>query len=142
MSRVYIPKGLRDLVARTARHRCGYCLTQEAVVGTPMVIDHIIPESLGGPTEEANLWLACLLCNAHKSDRITALDANTGETLRLFNPRQQTWVEHFEWTPEGDRIVGRTPIGRATVIALQLNRPSLVRARRAWVSVGWHPPGA
>lgn len=66
MSRDYIPRGLRDLVARTARHRCGYCLTQEAVVGTPMVIDHIVPESLSGPTEEANLWLACPLCNAHK----------------------------------------------------------------------------
>jgi 5-methylcytosine-specific restriction endonuclease McrA len=61
MSRDYIPRGLRDLVARTARHRCGYCLTQEAVVGTPMVIDHIVPQSLGGPTEEANLWLACPL---------------------------------------------------------------------------------
>jgi hypothetical protein len=105
-----------------------------------MVIDHIVPESLGGPTEEMNLWLACPLCNAHKGDRITALDANTGEIVRLFNPRQQAWVDHFAWTSEGDRIVGRTPIGRATVIALQLNRPSLVRARGAWVSVGWHPP--
>jgi hypothetical protein len=142
MSRDYIPKGLRDIVARTARYRCGYCLTQEAVVGTPMVIDHIEPESLGGPTEEANLWLACPLCNAHKGDRIIALDADTGETVRLFNPRQQAWVEHFAWTPEGDQILGRTPIGRATVIALQLNRPSLVKARRAWVSVGWHPPEA
>lgn len=140
MSRDYVPRGLRDLVARTARHRCGYCLTREAVVGTPMVIDHIVPESLGGPTEEANLWLACPLCNSHKGDRITVLDVNTGEIVRLFNPRQQTWVEHFAWTSEGDRIVGRTPIGRATVIALQLNRPSLVRARKAWVSVGWHPP--
>ena len=140
MSKGYIPRGLRELVARTACHRCGYCLSQEAVVGTPMVIDHIVPESLGGPTEEVNLWLACPLCNAHKGDRITALDANTGEIVRLFNPRQQVWVDHFEWTSEGDRIVGRTPIGRATVIALQLNRPSLVRARRAWVSVGWHPP--
>jgi hypothetical protein len=142
MSSDYIPRGLRDLVARTARHRCGYCLTQEAVVGTPMMIDHIVPESLGGPTEEANLWLACPLCNAHKGARITVLDPNTGEIVRLFNPRQQKWVEHFAWTSEGDRIMGRTPIGRATVIALRLNRPSLVGARRAWVSVGWHPPEA
>jgi len=132
MSRDYIPRRLRDLVAQTARYRCGYCLTQEAVVGTPMVIDHIIPESLGGPTEEANLWLACPLCNAHKGDRMTALDVNTGEIVRLFNPRQQSWGEHFVWTLEGERMVGRTPIGHATVIALQLNRPSLVRARSAW----------
>lgn len=77
-----------------------------------------------------------MLTNAHKGDRITVLDANTGKIVRLFNLRQQTWVEHFEWTLEGDRIVGRTSIGRATVIALQLNRPSLVRARRAWSASG------
>ena len=59
MSRTYISKALRQQVASHARHRCGYCLTSEAVVGTPMEIDHIIPQSLGGLTEEDNLWLAC-----------------------------------------------------------------------------------
>ena len=49
--------------------------------------------------------------------------------------------EHFAWSDAGDRIVGLTPTGRATVVALQLNRPILVHARRAWTSVGWHPPG-
>ncbi len=33
-----------------------------------------------------------------------------------------------------------TPVGRATIAALNLNRPSLVKARQAWVAVGWHPP--
>jgi len=61
----YIPKALRAKVAAQARHRCGYCLTSEAIVGTPMEIDHIIPQSLGGLTEEDNLWLACSLCNDH-----------------------------------------------------------------------------
>jgi hypothetical protein len=28
----------------------------------------------------------------------------------------------------------------ATVALLDLNRPALVRARQAWVTVGWHPP--
>ena len=141
MSKTYIPKALRELVAQQARYRCGYCLSQEAVVGTPMEFDHIIPESLGGLTEEANLWLACSLCNDHKGDRIAALDPESGEVVRLFDPRRQVWPEHFAWTAEGDRINGLTPIGRATVAALNLNRPSLVKARQAWVSVGWHPPG-
>ncbi|WP_437682171.1 HNH endonuclease [Sorangium sp. So ce131] len=140
MSRTYIPKALRELIAQQARRRCGYCLTQEAVVGLPMEIDHIVPESLGGRTEEENLWLACSLCNSHKSDRLAALDPETGEVTRLFNPRRQTWAEHFAWAAEGERILGLTPAGRATVIALHLNRPSLVLSRRAWVSVGWHPP--
>lgn len=34
----------------------------------PMEIDHIIPEALGGLTEEDNLWLACPLCNEHKKE--------------------------------------------------------------------------
>jgi hypothetical protein len=140
MSRSYISKALRDVVAQQARYRCGYCLTQEAVVGTPMEVDHIIPESLGGLTEETNLWLACSLCNNHKGDRIAALDPETGEVVRLFDPRRQVWREHFTWSMEGDRMIGRTPTGRATIIALNVNRPSLVRARQAWVSVGWHPP--
>jgi 5-methylcytosine-specific restriction endonuclease McrA len=140
MSRSYIPRTLRERVAAQARHRCGYCLTSEAIVGTPMEIDHIIPESIGGQTEENNLWLACSLCNDHKSDRIAALDPSTGEIVRLFDPRHQVWNEHFAWTAEGDRIVGLTPIGRATVVALNLNRPSLVKARQAWCVVGWHPP--
>jgi HNH endonuclease len=140
MSEAYIPSALRQRVAAQARHRCGYCLTSEAIVGTPMEIDHIIPQSLGGPTEEENLWLACSLCNDHKSDRIAALDPLTGTIVRLFDPRHQVWREHFAWTAEGDRLVGVTPTGRATIAALHLNRPSLVKARQAWVSVGWHPP--
>lgn len=105
-----------------------------------MEVDHLIPQSLGGPTEEDNLWLACSLCNDYKGDRIAALDIETGDVVRLFDPRHQVWGEHFAWSQEGDRVVGLTPTGRATVAALNLNRPVLVRARQAWVSVGWHPP--
>jgi HNH endonuclease len=140
MSDAYIPKALRERVAAQAHHRCGYRLTSEAIVGTPMEIDHLIPQSLGGLTEEDNLWLACSLCNDHKGDRIAALDLLTDEIVRLFDPRHQVWQEHFAWTADGHRINGLTPIGRASVVALSLNRPSLVKARQAWVAVGWHPP--
>lgn len=140
MSKTYISKNLRARVSQQARYRCGYCLTSEAIVGIPMEIDHIIPESLGGSTREDNLWLACSLCNEHKGCRIAALDPQTGEMVRLFNPRYQVWLEHFSWSVSGDRIIGQTATGRATVVTLQLNRPSLVKARQAWVAVGWHPP--
>ena len=82
----------------------------------------------------------CSFCNDHKADRIAAPDPVTGETVRLFNPRQQSWNVHFRWTELGERIVGLTPDGRATVVALHLNRPSLVNARQLWSAVGWHPP--
>jgi len=66
-----------------------------------MEIDHIIPLSLGGPTEEENLWLACSLCNDHKIERIAGIDPETGEIVRLFNPRFQEWHAHFTWSPDG-----------------------------------------
>ena len=140
MSQTHVSKALRRRISEQARHRCGYCLTDERIVGAPMEIDHIIPESLGGLTEEDNLWLACPLCNNHKGDRIAALDPETGEIVRLFNPRFQSWYEHFAWNESSDRIIGLTPIGRGTVIALNLNRPSLVHARQLWIIAGWHPP--
>ena len=136
----YVPRALRERVAAQAKHRCGYCLTAAAIVGTPMEIDHIVPRSLGGLTEEDNLWLACSLCNEHKGNRIVVLDVLTDQIVPLFNPRRQSWNEHFAWTAEGDRIVGLTAIGRATVVALNLNRLVLVQARQAWVAAGWHPP--
>jgi hypothetical protein len=71
---------------------------------------------------------------------IAFTDFVTGDLVRLFNPRHQVWDEHFAWSATGDEILGKTSTGRATVTALHLNRPSLVVARRIWVSVGWHPP--
>ena len=90
-----------------------------------MELDHLIPEALGGLTEEVNLWLACSLCNDSKGCRIAAEDPSTGEVVRLFNPRHQDWHEHFSWSEGGSTITGRTPTGRAAVVALRLNRPTL-----------------
>lgn len=140
MSRSYIGRALREQVTSEARHRCGYCLTSARIIGTPMEIDHIIPESLGGPTARENLWLACSMCNDHKGNRIAASDPHTGEVVRLFNPRQQVWLDHFGWNTDGALIIGKTPTGRATIAAVRLNRAELVEARRGWVIAGWHPP--
>jgi len=60
--------------------------------------------------------------------------------VRLFNPRHQVWLEHFQWTDAGDRIIDLTPTGRATVAALNLNRVSLMKARKLWIAFGWHSP--
>jgi hypothetical protein len=37
-------------------------------------------------------------------------------------------------------VVGLTPIGRTTVIALRLNNELLVEARVLWITWEWHPP--
>ena len=80
-------------------------------------------------------------CNRHKSDKIEAVDPETGASHLLFNPRTQTWKEHFRWSGNGIYVIGLTPIGRATVIALHLSDdPRALKVRRRWVSAGWHPP--
>lgn len=104
-------------------------------------IEHIIPTAKGGGDEESNLWLACPICNRHKSDKISAIDPETGEEVLLYNPRTQDWNEHFQWSEDGLRVVGLTPIGRGTVIALQLDSdPDAIVTRSYWVEAGWHPP--
>jgi hypothetical protein len=140
MTRPYVSSDLRHQVAQDAGHLCGYCLSDEALIGISLSIDHIIPVAAGGPTTRENLWLACRPCNEFKSDQTHAKDPETGKAAPLFNPRTQDWHTHFAWNDDKTHIVGLTPIGRATVAALQLNRSLLVKARRRWVRVGWHPP--
>lgn len=55
MSKAYISPTLCEKVAHTARYRCGYCQTPAALIGMPLEIEHIIPEALGGPSQEENL---------------------------------------------------------------------------------------
>jgi hypothetical protein len=55
--------------------------------------------------------------------------------VRLFNPRAEKWNEHFRWSRDGTRLEGRTPQGRATVVALDVNNDLVRRARRLWLKV-------
>ena len=140
MSGVYVSKVLCRKVATQARHRCGFCLSAEELTGIPCDVDHIIPVSEGGQTVEENLWLVCSPCNHRKSDRTLVNDPLTRKVVRLFNPRNDDWTDHFVWAADGLLLVGTTAIGRATVAALQLNRERLMNARRRWIQGGWHPP--
>jgi hypothetical protein len=141
MSPVRVGRRLRAQVLEDAGGRCGYCQSSEEITGAPLEIEHMMPQALGGPTRRDNLWAACRQCNVLKSDRMESADPETGVMVPLFNPRQQVWAVHFAWIEQGVRIAGQTPTGRATVAALELNRPLLVRARRRWITAGWHPPG-
>lgn len=140
MSSQYISTALRQRVAETARFRCGYCLTSQRVIGPLLEIEHIVPEAKGGGSEEDNLFLACPRCNNHKTDRLEAIDPESLVTVPLFNPRMESWEEHFEWIEGGTVICGKTPKGRATVAVLKMNHPTVVAARHLWVMAGWHPP--
>lgn len=140
MSQSRIPESLRQQIARRSPRRCSYCLNQQDVSGISLTVDHIIPESLGGATTLDNLCFCCWDCNLLKWNQVAATDPQTKQVVRLFHPNQHKWAEHFRWSQDATRIMGKTSIGRATVIALKLNRIVLIEARRRWAEAGWHPP--
>jgi hypothetical protein len=140
VSKAYISASLRRQLKIDAGGRCGYCRSAEELTGQNLVVDHLIPEVLGGTAVRENLWMACDECNEFKANRTHANDPVTSEQTPLFNPRTQIWAEHFAWSADGDYIIGITLIGRTTVHALRLNRELLVSARRYWVLFGLHPP--
>jgi hypothetical protein len=62
----------------------------------------------------------------------------SSELVPLFNPRTDTWTEHFEW--RGSSIVGTTKTGRATIDLLQINLPERIEHRRLLIEAGVFPP--
>ncbi len=133
-----IPSSLRQLVIQRAGNRCEYCgISQVGQVAT-FHIDHIVPSSAGGATIADNLALACVSCSLRKGARQKIEDPLTGQEASVFHPRQQQWKEHFSW--DDVQVVGLTAIGRATVSALDLNRPTMVAIRAEEKLLGRHPP--
>lgn len=127
----------RQVEARAAG-RCEYCRMHQSLQGGTFHVEHIVPQSRGGHTWLDNLAWACPSCNLHKANRVAAVDPDTRNQVPLFHPRVDHWHEHFGWY--GYRVVGRTPIGRATVAALSLNHPRRIQIRQAEELFGLFPP--
>src|SRR2546421_3640071 len=125
---------LQDFVPRPAGFRCEYCMLPEALVSTPFQFDHIIAQSHGGETTADNLAFACFHCNNFKGPNLAGVDVQSGEVVRLFHPRRDAREEHFAW--EGERLIGRSSIGRATIEALRLNHAHRVSLRRSLLREG------
>jgi hypothetical protein len=75
-----------------------------------------------------------------KYDRIDAYDPLSGELVPLYHPRQQLWSNHFVWSTDFTEIIGISPVGRATIDRLCLNRSGVVNFRRVLRSMNLHPP--
>lgn len=129
-----VPKALADAVRERAGNRCEYCRMPQEFERAPFQAEHIIAEQHRGPTELANLALACLRCNKHKGPNIAGIDPATGKKVFLFDPRRQQWSRHFRWG--GPCLVGRTQVGRATIETLAINHPYAVEARRSLMEEG------
>jgi HNH endonuclease len=103
----------------------------------PFEIDHIIAVKHQGKTVLSNLALACLNDNGHKGPNIAGIDPVTHRLTRLFNPRRHQWHYHFRY--DGPVLVGRTAIGRTTVVVLCMNDPVMVALRQELMDQGLFP---
>src|SRR5208282_5243773 len=110
----------REFVRQRASHRCEYCrLPETAVPFFAFHVEHVRASQHRGGDEAENLALACPYCNRFKGPNLSAIDPETGTLVPVFNPRTQSWQEHFALM--GGEIVGRTPVGRATAGLLNMN---------------------
>lgn len=64
MTKERIPLNLRKRVIERDGYRCVYC--DEDLSGAEIHMDHVIPESAGGPTTYDNLQVTCRKCNLAK----------------------------------------------------------------------------
>ena len=135
-----IAEATRRRVRERAGNRCEYCQSYQDYVLGRLQIDHIQPVAKGGSDDDANLCLACELCNQYKWVKTHGRDPDTGQEVALFHPRRQRWSDHFAWRVEGAEIIGLTACGRATVSVISLNNQLAVIVRRNWIKAGWHPP--
>lgn len=136
----YLSVELRQQLEEVDDGQCAYCQTRVDNTGQALTTDHIFPEVEGGATVFTNLCRACHRCNEAKHDQTHAVDPLTRELVPLYHPRQQQWAEHFAWDQTGIHLIGLTAVGRATIIALDMNNALVLFARRRWVNAGWHPP--
>jgi hypothetical protein len=128
---------VRALVGHRAGYRCEYCGLPEQHVPVVFHLEHIIPKQHGGSDDPANLSYACSRCNWSKGPNLGGIDGVTGQIVPLFDPRRQSWADHFGW--KGALIVGQTPTGRATVHVLQMNAPRRVQLRARLIARGIRP---
>jgi hypothetical protein len=128
---------VRQVRAR-ARERCEYCLMHQSLQGATFHVDHVLPEAQGGTSELENLVLACPGCNLRKSDRVGALDPETGPLVPFFHLRSMNWADHFAFM--GHQVLGKSATGRAVIVALDLNHPRRLIIRNMEERFDLFPP--
>ncbi len=130
----------KQAIVQRAQGCCEYCISQVKFSPDPFSIEHIVPISKNGTDQLDNLALSCQGCNNRKYTHTEAIDPVTGSTVPLYHPRQQNWTEHFVWSEDFSRMIGITPVGRATIVRLDLNRSGVVNLREVLSLTKLHPP--
>ena len=133
-----VPATLDQRVRKRARGVCEYCLLPESAYDIAFHVDHIISDQHRGKATYTNLCVACPRCNLSKGPNIAGIDPDTRSLVPLFNPRKDRWDEHFRW--RGARLLGLTPIGRATIHVLAMNNEMALKHRKQLMTEGVFPP--
>ena len=128
-----IDESARLLVIERARRRCEYCLVHEDNAGFPHQIDHIISRKHGGSSGIGNLATLASSAIVTKVQISRRID-RSGRPIRLFDPRRDSWDEHFKL--DGPIIQPLTPIGEVTARMLRLNAAERVIERRLFQPLG------
>jgi hypothetical protein len=110
----------------------------QSLPGATFHLAHVVPQSRGGYAPLDTLAWTCPSGNVHNANRVESIDPDTGNQVPLFHPRLDTWNAQFRW--DGHRVIGHTPIGRATVAALDLTHPRRIQIRDAEELFGLFPP--
>ena len=134
-----IAAALRRRVWQRAKSRCEYCLLHQQ--DDPLFslhLEHIVARQHGGRSVASNLAISCQRCNLSKGPNLSGLDKDTGKLTKLFHPRLHNWKYHFRW--QGTELVGRTPIGRATVHVLNVNASPRLMLRGLLAELKRFPP--
>jgi 5-methylcytosine-specific restriction endonuclease McrA len=76
-----VAKGLDKTVRDRAKNRCEYCLMPQSAKRLRFWLDHVVAVQHKGPTEAANLALACPRCNRNKGTNLSAIDSETLQTV-------------------------------------------------------------
>lgn len=140
MSKMALPDVVRKFVRDRAHGYCEYCQSRDDCGTGTFAVEHILPYAHGGSDDPGNLGYACSGCNGHKFTKVVAWDPVSEKHVSLYNPRLEIWNEHFKWDETATMLIGQTPTGRATIVALQMNRVALVNLRGGMVLLGIHPP--
>ena len=127
MSR-YVSEEKRKLVITRAKNCCEYCRLYQSDAFQKHQIEHIIALKHGGSSDLDNLALACTECNFHKGTDLSTMLLPDKELIRLFNPREDVWEEHFYI--EECIFYPISKIGEATIKVLKMNDIDLIIFRK------------
>lgn len=79
-----IPVSTRWRIWERDDFRCQYCGSRKY-----LVVDHVMPESRGGTSEDSNLVTACWKCNSAKGNK-------SGEEFKEISKMSRSWDLFFE----------------------------------------------